>query len=82
MTIGDGIVVLVCLAAGYWFVEFDNEVEIKRSDTTMAEAVWFGCLTAGLVGRISKFDRDSIRLMATNEPIVPGNSDSLLRALA
>jgi hypothetical protein len=30
--------------------------------TKLSEAVWFGCLTAGLDGRIVHFDSDRIRL--------------------
>jgi hypothetical protein len=58
------------LSAGYRFVEFENEIEIRRSDTQMNEAVWFGCLTAGLIGKIARFDKDILKLVATNEPIV------------
>ena len=55
---------------GYRFVEFEVEIEIPRGETQMTDAVWFGCLTAGLIGKIAKFDKDSIRLIATNEPIM------------
>ena len=55
--------------AGYRYVEFDTEVEIRRVDTGMNEAVWFGCMTAGIDGRIARFDSERIRLVATNEPI-------------
>jgi len=58
------------LTAGYRFVEFENEIEIRRADMEMKEAIWFGCLTAGLIGKIAKFDKDSLKLVATNEPIV------------
>lgn len=58
------------LVAGYRFVEFQNEIEIRRTDTEMNEAIWFGCMTAGLVGKIVKYDKESIRLAATNEPII------------
>jgi hypothetical protein len=63
------------LIAGYRFVEFENEIEIRRCDTQMNEAVWFGCLTAGLIGKIAKFDKDSLKLVATNEPILMPLSD-------
>lgn len=53
----------------YRFVEFENEIEILRRDTRMNEAVWFGCLTAGLDGKISHFDGERLKLIATNEPI-------------
>lgn len=54
----------------YTFVEFENAIEISRRDTAMNEAVWYGCLTAGLDGKIAKFDSDTLRLVATNEPIL------------
>ncbi|WP_217429532.1 hypothetical protein [Sphingomonas bacterium] len=56
--------------AGYLFVEFDGEIEIDRAATGLAEAVWFGCLTGGLDGRIVRFDATSIRLAPTNEPVL------------
>ena len=53
---------------GYHFVEFDREIDIARADTGMNEAVWFGCLTAGLDGKIARFDAERLHLVATNEP--------------
>jgi hypothetical protein len=54
----------------YRFVEFENEIEILRRDTRMSEAVWYGCLTGGLDGKITHFDSDRLKLVATNEPIL------------
>jgi hypothetical protein len=54
----------------YKFVEFKNEIEILRCDTRMSEAVWYGCLTGGLDGKIMHFDSDRLKLAATNEPIL------------
>jgi hypothetical protein len=54
----------------YQFVEFENEIEILRRDTRMSEAVWYGCLTGGLDGKITQFDSDRLKLVATNEPIL------------
>jgi hypothetical protein len=54
----------------YRFVEFENEIEILRRDTRMNEAVWYGCLSGGLDGKITHFDGDRLKLMATNEPIL------------
>ena len=56
--------------AGYRYVEFDGEIEIKRDATGLGEAVWFGCLTAGLDGKITSFTSDSIKLAPTNEPVL------------
>lgn len=54
----------------YQFVEFENEIEILRRDTRMNEGVWYGCLTGGLDGKISHFDGERLKLVATNEPIL------------
>ena len=54
---------------GYRFVQFSGALSINRADTGLSEAVWFGCLTGGLDGKIDTFDKDVIRLMETNEPI-------------
>lgn len=56
--------------AGYRYVEFDGEIEIMRESTSLGEAVWFGCLTAGLDGKITSFTSHSIRLAPTNEPVL------------
>ncbi|HEV2571432.1 hypothetical protein [Methylocella sp. CPCC 101449] len=55
----------------YRFVEFDGALDIRRSDTGLNEAVWFGCLTAGLCGKIVRFDAEQLSLIATNEPVLP-----------
>ena len=56
--------------AGYRYVEFDGEIEITRESTGLGEAVWFGCLTAGLNGKITSFTSQSIKLAPTNEPVL------------
>lgn len=58
------------VVAGYRYVEFDTSVTIQRSDTGLMEAVWFGCLTAGLDGKIAEFTSHQIRLVSTNDPII------------
>lgn len=58
------------VVAGYRYVEFDGEIEITRESTGLGEAVWFGCLTAGLNGKITSFTAQSIKLAATNEPVL------------
>ena len=57
--------------AGYRFVEFDDFIVIERHATGFKEAVWFGCLTAGLDGKIAEFTSERLRLVSTNEPILP-----------
>ena len=59
------------LRRGYRFIEFSGTLEIRRVDTGLNEAVWYGCLTAGIVGKIVRFDSDILKLVDTNEPILP-----------
>jgi len=59
------------LAAGYTFVEFATAIEITRAATGLPPALWFGCLTAGLDGKITEFTEETLRLAPTNEPILP-----------
>ena len=58
------------VVAGYRYIEFDGEIESMREATGLGEAVWFGCLTAGLDGKITSFTSDSIKLAHTNEPVL------------
>lgn len=58
------------LKRGYRFVEFNGGVEIRRADTGLNEAIWYGCLTAGLVGKIARFDSEILKLVDTNEPVL------------
>lgn len=53
----------------YRYIAFDDRLEIERADTGLPEAVWYGCLTAGLDGKIARFDSARLTLVATNEPI-------------
>jgi hypothetical protein len=57
------------VVGGYRFVQFSGAVSIRRQDTGLTEAVWFGCLTGGLDGKIDVFDKDVVRLVETNEPV-------------
>ena len=54
---------------GYRYVQFSGAIEIRREDTGLGEAVWFGFLTGGLDGKIHTFSGDVIRLVETNEPV-------------
>jgi hypothetical protein len=65
------------VVGGYRYVEFDGDVEITRESTGLGPAVWFGCLTGGLDGKIASFTDKAIRLVATNEPILPSASSTL-----
>lgn len=50
------------LKRGYRFVEFQGTLEIKRAAAGLNKAIWYGCLTAGLVGKIVHFDSDILKL--------------------
>ena len=54
--------------AGYHFVEFHDSMTLERSETGLNEAVWFGCMTGGLDGKIAVFSSGRLELVATNEP--------------
>jgi hypothetical protein len=56
---------------GYRYIEFNGEFEITREATGLGAAVWFGCLTAGLDGKIVSFTEKAIKLAPTNEPVLP-----------
>jgi hypothetical protein len=62
----------------YIYVEFDGLIEIERKTTNLGEAVWFGCLTGGLDGKIDTFDSERIRLAPTNEPVIAAAAPSHL----
>ena len=55
----------------YRFISFNDKLDIARAGTGLGEAVWFGCLTGGLDGKIVHFDSRRLSLVATNEPILP-----------
>jgi hypothetical protein len=55
----------------YRSIVFDDQLDIDRADTGLTEAVWYGCLTAGLDGKIARFDSQRLTLVATNDPILP-----------
>lgn len=54
---------------GYRYVQFSGAIDIRRQATGLSEAVWFGCLTGGLDGKIDTFNSELIRLVETNEPV-------------
>lgn len=52
--------------AAYWLVESATETFIRRVETGLVESIWFGALTAGIVGRLSRFDADPFTLDKAN----------------
>ena len=46
----------------YHIAEATNEITLRRSDTGVGPAVWFGALTGGITGEIVEFSEDTLRL--------------------
>jgi hypothetical protein len=51
------------LPSGYARIESPGEIVFTRRELSFKPAVWYGCLTGGLRGRIVQFDRDTLRIV-------------------
>ena len=49
-------------AGGYVAFTTSKEICIRRADTGLIEAVWFGALVGGFEGRVVKFDEQELRI--------------------
>lgn len=49
-------------ARGYVAAAAAGEIAIRRDETGLHEAVWFGALVGGFEGRVVRFDADELRL--------------------
>ncbi|HKQ28731.1 MAG TPA: hypothetical protein VJT77_09035 [Burkholderiales bacterium] len=47
---------------GYYRIESEDELVFRRKELGVKPAVWYGLFTGGLVGRITEFDRDVVRI--------------------
>ena len=47
---------------GYLRIASDGPIEFKRKQLAFKPAVWYGALTGGMVGRITEFSRDTLRI--------------------
>jgi hypothetical protein len=47
---------------GYWRIASDRPLEFRRKELGFKPAVWHGALTGGLVGHITHFDNDLLRI--------------------
>ena len=45
---------------GYYRLEAQPSITLKRKELGFKPAVWHGALTGGLIGRITHFDNDSL----------------------
>jgi hypothetical protein len=48
---------------GYLRIESAAEILFTRKELSFKPAIWYGCLTGGLRGRIVQFDRDTLRIV-------------------
>ena len=49
-------------AGGYVALASSGEIRVRRADTGLIEAVWFGALVGGFEGRVEKFDDKELRI--------------------
>lgn len=47
---------------GYWRIEGDGELALRRKATKIGVALWYSALMGGFVGEIAQYDRDYIRI--------------------
>ena len=48
---------------GYYVLEADRTLTLHRKTLGFKPAVWHGALTGGLIGRIERFDNDTLALV-------------------
>lgn len=46
----------------YWLIEASEPVEFGRKALGLKPAVWYGLFTGGVTGKITRFDRDTVRI--------------------
>ena len=46
--------------AGYWRIERDTEIRLRRKDMGLGRAIWNSCLIGGVIGTIAMFDQDEL----------------------
>lgn len=46
----------------YWLVQADAPIEFGRKALGLKPAIWYGLFTGGVAGRITVFDRDTVRI--------------------
>lgn len=49
-------------AGGYVALVSPGEIRVRRADTGLIEAVWFGALVGGFEGKVAKFDDKELRI--------------------
>jgi hypothetical protein len=47
---------------GYWVIEADRVLELRRKELGLGPALWNAALSGGFRGRIVQYDRDRLRL--------------------
>lgn len=49
--------------SGYTRISSDGELHFNRKALGFKPAVWYGALTGGMVGKITEFSRDELRIV-------------------
>lgn len=57
---------ITMLPRNYFRIESNTDLVFHRKDLRMKPAVWYGCFTAGVRGKIVQFDRDTVRVSANS----------------
>lgn len=51
------------VGGGYWLASSRAPIEVRREQTGLCEAVWFGAATAGCIGTIECLDSERLRIV-------------------
>ncbi len=49
-------------AGGYWRIEGDGELALRRKATKISVALWYSALMGGFIGEIAQYDREDMRI--------------------
>ena len=55
---------VTAVAGDYYRIESASDLVFHRKELKMKPAVWYGCLTGGVRGKVVQFDRDNVRISA------------------
>ena len=47
---------------GYWTIQADTELTLRRKEMQLKPAIWYGAFTGGIDGIIAEFGQDLVRV--------------------
>lgn len=47
---------------GYWTIQADTELTLRRKEMKLKPAIWYGAFTGGIDGVIAEFGQDLVRV--------------------